>query len=191
MRLRSGSALFPLAVLAALAGFTFWMERMSQEGTTVARGKDRHDPDFWITNLTLHRYDVNGAIHKTLTAERLEHYPDDESSRVFEPRLDMFADRRSTATANTAWVDKDIKHVRLEGGVRIVRPGLEGEPETVITTEALSVMPDDEYAYTKLPVTVTQGRTVIKGAGGIELNNKTRTAVMSGPVQGVIDRKLK
>jgi lipopolysaccharide export system protein LptC len=191
MRLRSGSALFPLAVLAALAGFTFWMETVSREGTAVAGGKDRHDPDFWISDLTLHRYDVNGAIQKTLTAKRLEHYPDDESSRVFEPRLDMFADRRSTATATTAFVDKDIKHVRLEGDVRIVRPGLEGEADTVITTEVLDVRPDDEHAHTKSPVTITQGTTVIKGAGGIELNNKTRTAVMSGPVQGVIDRKLK
>lgn len=190
MRARSGSALLPLAVLAALAGFTFWMERTSQETETAPRGKDRHDPDFWITNLTLHRYDADGLIKNTLNAKRLEHYADDESSRAFQASMEMFGDRKSTATADTAWLDKEVKNVLLEGNVRIVRPGLRKEPETVITTEVLHVARDDDYAYTKSPITITQGRTIIHGAGGAELNNKTQIAVISGPVRGIIDRKI-
>jgi lipopolysaccharide export system protein LptC len=191
MRPRSGSALFPLAVLAALAGFTFWMERVNQEGAPATRGKERHDPDFWINNLTMKRYDATGSMQNMLEAKRLEHYPDDETSLVIEPRMDAFTDRKSTATAEKAWVDREVKHVRLEGNVRVFRPGIDGEPDTVITTDMLEVRPDDEYAHTASPVTVTRGKTVIRGAGGIELNNKTRIAVVSGPVQGIVDRNPK
>lgn len=191
MRTRTGSTLFPLIVLAALAGFTFWMERASQEGAPASRGKERHDPDFWINNLTLKRYDAGGSMQNMLTARRLEHYPDDETSLVFEPRMDAFTDRKSTATAERARVDREIKHVRLEGNVRVFRPGIDGEPDTVITTEVLDVRPEDEYAHTTSPVTVTRGQATIHGAGGIELDNKTRIAIVSGPVQGVFDRKSK
>jgi lipopolysaccharide export system protein LptC len=191
MRTRSGAALFPLVVLGALAGFTFWMERASQEGVQATRGKERHDPDFWINNLTLKRYDAGGSMQNMLAAKRLEHYPDDKSSLVFEPRMEAFTDRRSTATADKARVDREIKHVRLEGNVQVFRPGVAGQPDTVITTDVLEVRPDDEYAHTASPVTVTRGETVLHGAGGIEINNKTRVVVVKGPVQGIIDRKPK
>lgn len=186
----SGSSLFPLGVLALLAAFTFWMERASQGDATGAR-KARHDADFWVEGITAHRYDVNGAIQHSLTARRLEHFPDDDSTRVDDPRLDDFTDRRATATAKTAWLDKEGKHVRLEGDVKLVRPREAGEPPTVIATSVLFVTPDDQYAYTRAPVTITQGRTVVHGESGIEVSNKTRIAVLSGPVEGVIERKNK
>jgi lipopolysaccharide export system protein LptC len=184
----SGSSLFPLAVLALLAAFTFWMEHASQ-GEAPAGRLPRHDADFWVDGMTAHRYDVKGAIQHSLTARRLEHFPDDDSTRVDDPHLDYFADHPATATAKTAWLDKKGKHVRLEGDVKVVRPRQAGELPTVISTSVLFVTPDDEYAYTKAPVTITQGQTVIHGAGGIEVNNKTHIAVLSGPVEGIIHRK--
>lgn len=189
MRTRFGSTLFPLAVLALLAGFTFWMERINQEGSPAARGKERHEPDFWIDTLTLKRYDAQGLMQDLMTARRLEHNPDDDTALVIAPHMDAFRDHRSTATADRALVDREIRLVRLEGNVRLVRPGAGSEPETVITTEWLEVRPDDGQARSQAPVTVTRGSSVIRGAGGIELDNNAHTAVVLGPVTGTLERK--
>ncbi|HZV54690.1 MAG TPA: LPS export ABC transporter periplasmic protein LptC [Rhodocyclaceae bacterium] len=191
MRLSGSSALFPLLVLAMLAGFTFWLENASQADMSNGGAKTRHDADFWVDDFTMRRFDVEGAVQHVLTSKRLEHFPDDESTNVTAPRLNYFGDRQTTVTAKTAWLDKEGKHVRLEGDVRIVRPGEANDPETIITTSVLHVMPDDERAYTQTPVTLTQGQTMIHGTGGLEVNNKTQIAVLSGPVQGTIYRKDK
>lgn len=191
MRLPGSSAVFPLLVLAMLAGFTFWLEQANQGDIPNGGAKARHDADFWVDEFTLRRFDVDGAVQHLLTAKRLEHFPDDESTSVTAPRLDYFTDRQTTATARTAWLDKDGKHVRMEGDVRVVRPGEANEPESIITTSVLHVTPDDELAYTQAPVTITQGQTVIRGAGGMEADNKTQVIVLLGPVQGTIDRKDK
>ncbi len=189
MRTRFGSTLFPIAVLALLAGFTFWMERVSQEGSPAARGKERHEPDFWIDTLTLKRYDAQGLMQDLMTAKRLEHYPDDDTALVIAPHMDAFRDRRSTVTADRALVDREVRVVRLEGNVRLTTPGTGGEADMVIVTEALEVRPDDGRARSQVPVTVTRGSSVIRGAGGIEIDDKARTAVIAGPVTGTLERK--
>jgi lipopolysaccharide export system protein LptC len=186
----TGSALLPLVVLGMLAGFSFWLEQSTQGEDTGGRSKLRHDPDFWVDQFTLRRFGIDGSIQHLLTAKRMEHFPDDESTEIASPHLAYFRGRKTVATARTAWLDKEGKHVRLNDDVRIVRPGIDGGPDTVITTSVLNIVPDDEYAQTDAPVTLNQGRTVIHGVG-LEVSNKTQIAVLSGPVQGTIQRKDK
>jgi lipopolysaccharide export system protein LptC len=186
----TGSALLPLVVLGMLAGFTFWLEQSTQGDDSGNRPKLRHDPDYWVDQFTVRRFDTDGGIRHLLTAKRMEHFPDDDSTEVSSPYLAYFKDRKTVATANTAWLDKEGKHVRLNDNVRVVRPGLAGDPDLIITTSVLNIVPDDEYAQTDAPVTLTQGQTILHGVG-FEVSNKTQIAVLSGPVQGTIQRKVK
>jgi lipopolysaccharide export system protein LptC len=188
MRVPGASALFPLAVLAMLAGFTFWLEHTSRGDAIGGGRKLRHDPDFWVDSFTLRRFNLDGSIQHTLKATRMEHFPDDDSTEVSEPRVAYFRDGQTTTmTAHTAWLDKEGKHVRLQDEVRVVRSG--PDSPAVIETSVLNVTPDDEYAQTNAPVTITQGRSVMRGVGGFEVSNKTRIAVMNGPVTGTIYRE--
>jgi lipopolysaccharide export system protein LptC len=188
MRTPGASALFPLAVLAMLAGFTFWLEHASNGDVIGSQRKQRHDPDYWVDTFTLRRFNLDGSIQHTVKATRMEHFPDDESTEVREPRVAYFRDGQTTTmTARTAWMDKEGKHVRLQDEVRIVRTGPDNP--AVVETSILNVTPDDEYAQTDAPVTITQGRSVMRGTGGFEVSNKTRIAVMNGPVTGTIYRE--
>ncbi len=186
----TGSALLPLGTLALLAGFTFWLEQASQDDTRDNRAKMRHDPDYWVEQFTVRRFDVTGALQHFLTAKRMEHFPDDETTVVTFPYLAYLQNRQTIATANSGWLDKEGKHVTLIDNVRVVRPGIQDGPETVITTSILHVVPDDEYAHTDAPVTLVQGRTEVHGVG-MEVSNKSHRAVVNGPVRGTIIRKPK
>jgi lipopolysaccharide export system protein LptC len=186
MRLPGSSTLFPLLVLAMLAGFTFWLERASRGDNLGPSPKLRHDPDYWVENFTLRKFDIDGAIQHTLQAARMQHFPDDDSTEVANPRVVYFRDGQTTTmTARQAWLDKGGKHVRLDEDVRVVRTNV-ADPDTIIQTSELDVMPDDEIAHSDAPATITQGRSVIHGAGGLDVNNKTRVAVLNGPVTGTI-----
>lgn len=180
-----GASLFPLLVVGFLAALTLWLDRTSQTDDTGRRASGRHDTDFYVEHFTVRRYASNGALQHTVTAEKMLHFPDDDTTTVTTPRLTYYQGQRTVVTAQTAWLDKEGKHVRLNDDVRIVRPGGPDSPETVITTSILFVTPDDEYAYTDAPVTITQGKSVVNGVG-MEANNKTELAVLSGPVQGII-----
>lgn len=189
MRLPGSSALFPLLVLAMLAAFTFWLERATRGEGNGPDPNLRHDPDFWVDELILRRYNLDGSIQHTLNATRMTHYPDDDTTEVDEPRVAYFRDGMTTTlTARLAWLDKEGKHVRLQDEVRVIRTQPQGAA-TVIETSLLNVTPDDEYAQTDAPVTISQGRSVMHGNGGLEVNNKTRLVVLNGPVTGTIYRE--
>jgi lipopolysaccharide export system protein LptC len=116
----------------------------------------------------------------------MEHFPDDETTEVTEPRIAYFRDQQATTmTSRSAWLDKEAKHVQLREDVRVIRTEADGKA-MLIDTSVLDVTPDDEYAHTEAPVTITQGKSVIHGAGGLEVSNKTRTAVLRGPVTATI-----
>ncbi|MDP2811222.1 MAG: LPS export ABC transporter periplasmic protein LptC [Rhodocyclaceae bacterium] len=182
----TGASLFPIVLLALLAGMTFWLERATRTGD-LHSGKERHDPDFIVDRFEVRRYDTDGALQHTLIADRMLHYADDESSDVIAPHLTYHRQRPTVVTSRTAWMDKDAEHARLDGDVRIVRAGADGGPETVITTSVLHVIPDDEFAHTDAPVTLTQGQSVIHGVG-LTTDNKTQISTLFGPVRGIIHR---
>lgn len=182
-----GASLFPLVLIALLAALTLWLERASHTDDTGRRASARHDADYYVEHFTVRRFAADGSLQHTIIADKMVHFPDDDSTTVTTPRLLYYSGRETVVTARTAWLDKEGKHVRLNDDVRIVRAAGAEAPETVITTSILFVTPDDEYAYTDAPVTITQGKSVVNGVG-LEANNKTEVAVLSGPVQGTIYR---
>lgn len=183
----SGAALFPIGLMALLAATTFWLERATQ--TEDGRdGNHRHDPDYIVDNFHVRRFDVDGALQHSLDAQKMLHYPDDESTEVLAPRLTYHRTPPAHVSSNKAWLDKDGKHVKLDGDVHVIRDSIDDRPKTEITTSVLYAVPDDEFAHTDAPVTITQGQTVINGSG-METNNKTHISVLFGRVLGTIYQK--
>ena len=183
----AGASLFPLVIIGLLAGLTFWLERASEVDDAGSRANRRHEADFFVDRFTLRRFGPEGELQHSLTATRMLHYPDDDTTTVSDPHLTYFGASTTTVTSNSAWLDKDGKHVRLDEDVRVVRAATEDAPETIMTTSVLFVTPDDELAQTDAPVTITQGKSIVHGVG-LEANNKTHIAILSGPVRGTFYR---
>jgi lipopolysaccharide export system protein LptC len=186
MRAFRAASLLPLMLAALLAGLTYWLDHVVQNDTGP-RANRRHDPDYFVDHFTVRRFGPDGTLQHTITADRMVHFPDDDSTEVVSPHLVYETVPPTDITARTAWLDSKGKHVRLDDDVRIVRASIGDQPETVITTSVLYVTPDDETASTKAPVVITQGKSVVTGVG-LEANNKTEVAVLSGPVHGTILR---
>lgn len=182
-----GASLFPLALLGMLAALTFWLEQATQPGAGRTDGKQRHDPDFVVDNLKMRRFGPDGTLQHSLVAQRMKHFPDDDSTDVELPRVTYHRNPPTLITADNAKVGENGTQVRLEGNVQVVRAGLAGQPSTIVATPVLNVAPDDEIAHTDAPVTITRGRSIITGVGA-RVDNKAQTAVLSGPVRGTIHK---
>lgn len=181
----SSASLFPVGLLALLAGLTFWLERASTGDEGGRDGRLRHDPDYIVDRFQVKRFDADGALLHSLVAEKMLHFPDDDSTLIMAPQMTYHTIPPTRLAADRASLDRDGKHVTLAGNVRIVRDGLAGQPATRIATSVLHVEPDAGIARTDAPVTLSQGRSVIN-AVGLDANNKTQLAVMRGPVRGTI-----
>jgi len=186
--MNQGSAgLVPVAIVALFAALTFWLDRATHQEER-RDGRNRHDPDYIVDNFTLRRFNTDGVLQHTLVAAKMAHFPDDESTEVTKPRLSYHRTPPLHITADTAWLDKDGKHVRLNDNVRILRENLDERPPTEIRTSLLHVVPDDELAHTDVPVKIVQGLTVLNGTG-LESNNKSQISVLFGRTDGIIYNK--
>ena len=180
------ASLFPLAMLVLLAALTFWLNRVIEDDRT--RGPQRHDPDYWVERFEVRRFDSDGKLQHTLVADRLLHYPDDDTTIVTAPAITYHQQAPSEVTARMAYIGKDGKEVDLVDNVRVVRHSATGDsPPTVLETRALKVFPDDEKARSRDPVLVTQGDSVMRGSG-LDLDNKSGITVLHGRVTGTFHR---
>ena len=184
--MKHGGALFPLLLVGVLAGLSFWLQGITEPGVDRS-GRLRHDPDFIVDNFSVRRFDVGGTLQHTVVSRRMAHFPDDDTTHLEAPRMDFHRQPPAVLTANTAWISRDAKEVRLEGNVRFVRGGADGF-ETVVATSLLNIFPDEETARTDAPVNIAQGLSTIDGTG-LVMDNKIQTATLLGPVRGTIHRK--
>ena len=75
----STNRMFPLALMLALALLTFWLERTVREEQPHPSMR-RHDPDYLVEQFVLTKYNAAGILESTLTAAKMVHYPDDDST---------------------------------------------------------------------------------------------------------------
>jgi len=117
------------------------------------------------------------------------HYTDDDSTEVSAPALSYFSNgRRTDVTSLKAWLGPEGKELRLREDVRVVQQGTAKEPATLLTTTEMLVYPDEEIAHSSVPVTITQGSSVIKGSG-IDADYRLRVYKLHGPAQALIYRQ--
>lgn len=178
------SRFFPLMIVLLLAALTFWLKAAVQTDTPPS-GKLRHDPDYFVDNFTIYRFNTQGKLHSTLRAPRMLHFADDETSVSDYPDIRYYGERSTHITADSGWSDRDGKQIILRNNVVVTREGLHGNPPTVISSSEMYAYPDDGIARTDKPVVITQGKSVMHGIG-LEANNKTQISVLGGRAQGTI-----
>ena len=105
----------------------------------------------------------------------MEHYPDDDTTHLTEPRLTSpYRDKPPVhISADRGEVSHNGGEVILRDDVLIVRDASVKQGEMKITTSYLHVVPDDEMADTDRPVAIMEPRGVTT-AVGLKLDSKAR-----------------
>ena len=178
--------LFTIALLASLAGLSFWLERIVAPVETRQDGKLRHDPDSIAENLLVRQFDEEGRVKYRLTAPYLEHFPDDDASELKKPTLTQYRPDAApvTVSGDNARVTRKGEVVFLWDDVKVVRAATVDRPEAVARMPNLTVHPDDGIAFTQSPVEITEDKSWVKGVG-MRLDNNTSTFELQSQVTGL------
>ena len=183
MRL-STTRLFPLALMTSLALLTFWLERTVHEDERPPQLR-RHDPDYVVNNFTTTTYTRDGAAESVLSAEKMLHFPDDDSTELFSPRV-LHAkpeEPRYTVRAERGALSRDGDEIFLYENVVLVREADAGRPETRMTTEFLHILRDRSLVRTDRPVEIVEEGRSLSGRG-MEYDNQSGSFTLHADVQG-------
>ncbi|MFY9315074.1 MAG: LPS export ABC transporter periplasmic protein LptC [Burkholderiales bacterium] len=188
----SSARLFPLVLMLALAGLTFWLERMVREEEGVHPSLRRHDPDYIVENLKHTRYNAAGAVESTLAAAKMLHYPDDDTTDLIAPRVVQTKPRepRVTVTADRGAVSEDGEEVFLYDNVLLVRDGSGERPETRMSTSFLHLARGGSVISTDREVVITEDERVLSGRG-MEYRNDSQELFLRERVRGRYAAKKK
>jgi lipopolysaccharide export system protein LptC len=185
MKRQRSSSLFPLLLILAMAAGSLWLERAVQAPERDRSGKSRHDPDFIAEDFGITKMSPAGNPEYSLSAERMLHYPDDESTDILAPRMVQRQENAAPVLirADRGRISRNGEETQFYGNVVVLREAGRGRGELRVQTEYLQIIPERDLARTDKPVVISEGRSRLTGVG-LEFNNKTRQFALLSQVRG-------
>jgi lipopolysaccharide export system protein LptC len=188
----SSARLFPLLLMLTLALLSFWLERLMREEPQPP-AKRRHDPDYMIEGFTLVEYNRVGMPVSTLSAAKMLHFPDDDSTDLLTPRAvhTKPAEPRLTLSADRGTLSQDGNEMFLYDNVLLLREGTSAAlPGSELRTNFLHVVSQRSLVRSDREVQITEpGRKL--SARGMEYDNQAGLLTLYAQVRGVYGGKLK
>ena len=179
----STTRLFPLGLMLVLALLTFWLDRAVRDEPSHPSLR-RHDPDYLVHNFSRTAYNRAGRVETTITAEKMLHYPDDDSTELLFPRVtqEKPSEPRFTVRADRGVLAREGDEIFLYDNVLLLRDADGQHPGTRMSTSFLHVLRDRSIVRTDREVTIVEGRRSLSGRG-MEYNNESRELLVRNDVK--------
>lgn len=165
-----------------LACGSFWLVQLLNRSADDLRADLRaNEPDYIIERFSAVRMSKDGKPSYIVSGDKLVHRPVGDISDIEQPEVRSMAEGRPPMDihAARARVDENNSRVTLKDNVRVERAASGKSAEMVMTTQALTVYPDEDRMETDQPVQVVQGGTSMT-AQGMRANNATREVHLQG-----------
>jgi lipopolysaccharide export system protein LptC len=190
----------PVLLLGSLAALTYWLDAQIAAPPARRDGSSRHDPDLYVERFRALSFAADGQVSQSLSADRAQHYPDDDSIEFSHPAIVTTepGHPRLAVNADQATVAGDRETIAFSGNVRAVRDAMPATPKAgaakasdgpsgpvTITTEYLRVRPKQGRADTPRAVTIEEPRGIIQ-AVGMEFDNQAKTLKLRSGVRGTL-----
>jgi lipopolysaccharide export system protein LptC len=169
-------SLIALFLLLGLVVGTWWAADYTQRAVQIDPPRRfTHEMDAWSRNFVMLRTGLDGKPINRLESDYAEHYPDDDSYVMTNPRaVGLRPDSPVTvATSQTGTMFDGGKRIVMDKDAHMHRQADADTPPLDVRSEQLTVIPDDDIITTDLPALVTRGQSRMNGKG-MKYNNKTR-----------------
>jgi lipopolysaccharide export system protein LptC len=175
--------LFPLGLMLVLAALTFYLDRAVNEDDSHPAMR-RHDPDYLVMNFTTTTYNGAGAAESALSAERMEHYPDDDTTELTAPRVVQTrpAAPKITVRADRGKLSRDGEDIYLYDNVVLEREAGAGQTAARLETEYLQVVRDRSLVRTDREVRIIEETRSLSGKG-MEYSSETQHFTLNADVR--------
>jgi lipopolysaccharide export system protein LptC len=156
-----------IITLSLLAMGSAWLLEILTDTESIEIPVLHHHPDTYMHNLITLTINQDGTPKNKLYADYIAHYPDDNTTELINPKLEIFRlDKPPTIiTAEKGWVTEDNEVILLSGKTRLLQLNNAGDKELEIITSDVRVLVNQEYAETDKPTTIFGKKTIIKSTG--------------------------
>jgi lipopolysaccharide export system protein LptC len=188
-RLRSWLPLIPLLLLLAAI---YWLNMQVQPLAPESNQNLRHDPDYIIDNFTATSLNNQGKVRFVMSAKKMLHYPDDDTTFLTLPQLSSMTAEYPPVrmTAETGEISSKGEDVYLRKNVVIVRPAYADKSELTFNTSYLHVMPNQNIADTDQAISMVDAH-ITYNAVGMELDNNAHVVKFLSQVKSVYESPKK
>ncbi|KAA0890700.1 LPS export ABC transporter periplasmic protein LptC [Pusillimonas sp. ANT_WB101] len=173
-------ALVALFLLLVLVAGTWWAADYAQRAIAFEPPRRvTHEPDAWATNFFMVRTDEHGVAINRLEGDEMHHFPDDDSYEITHVRAigQQPGSPITVGTSDTAVMDDNANdkatRIIMKGHAHIHRMPDADNPPLDVTSDQLTLLPDQDVVYTNLPALVVHGKSTMNGTG-MRYDNKTR-----------------
>lgn len=175
----------PAVLLVLLVMLLFWLDQAVQPPQPKTDGSSRHDPDYVVENFSATRMGKDGLPQHTLSAAKMTHYPDDDTTHLDAPHFTHFAIGKSPLhiQSGKALLSRDGEHAYFTDHVLVTREADKDRSAMTLATSYLHLIPERDLALTDKPVSIRDANTNVD-AVGLELNNQTHVIKLFSRVKG-------
>ena len=185
----SFARLFPLLLMLSLALLSFWLERTAriEQGHPSLR---RHDPDYIVHNFKVVGYGQKGEAESMLSARKMVHFPDDDSTELLAPRSVQTkpGEAPMTLTAERGALSQDGEDTFLYDNVLLVRNATPQQPEMRMQTHFLHIVRARSLVRTDREVAIREEGRYLTGRG-MEYDNGSRVLEIRSKVRGRFEER--
>jgi lipopolysaccharide export system protein LptC len=156
-----------LLLLLGLLTLTWWASRPEPLITTDTDMNRNQVQDYFVDNLELRQFDLQGNLAHVLKALQLRHYLESGITALSQPAYVLYEQRKpqSRIRAEKGELSKDQTRLQLQGMTFIDWEGNDERPPMKMLTADLDIYPQREYAETKAAVAVISEQNWIESVG--------------------------
>ncbi len=154
-------------ILVIIAGFTYWaLDKLTEDDITKL-SKLAHYPDYYMEDFTTLTMNQDGTPKNRLNATYMAHYPDDNTSELHEPKLEIFRQEKQpiNVKSDRGWITSNNDVILLSGNVYLHQNDDNGELKLELITEDARVLVDQKYAETDKAATLISKKSTTTSIG--------------------------
>ena len=132
-----------IAILGMVGLFSIYLQSfIFEEEVEEVKTAERHDPDYYILNFIATGLDKNGQRRYVLKADRMVHFPDDDTSVFDNPHVieyeEGLAPRHSYA--DSGWMNSTGDEILMTGNVKVIVEADERGPGGTLKSKRLRIL---------------------------------------------------
>ena len=185
------TAYVPLALMAVLAGMTFWLLRLTPVPDEVHTAPVAPKvPDNYLVNFVARSFDASGELSSQVAGDAAQHLPATGELRIQVARMIAWGDNSTTtdSTSNNAVVNQAQTQFELTGDV-VVNRRAPNAPHVQIVGQQLFIDTELDRMRTDWPVVVRRDADEIK-AQRMVVDNASGITQFDEQVRAVLQPKL-
>jgi lipopolysaccharide export system protein LptC len=156
----------PLVLMLLLGGLTLWLRQAIEGPQSSTPAQKTHDVDAIVDKFTVTRLNEAGQPAARLSAERMLHYGDDDSTELVAPQL-LKSDAGSSlkVRADRGTISRDYEEAHFFDNVNLQRTQDGAVDPLEVRTQYLHVLVRREVVNTDRRVTIIRGSSTLSGTG--------------------------